>query len=76
MHDEFSVFWWDATGMCHCEMQWVGPAVAVKAARRLTHGPAGQAGVVSRVIITDGGDFCNFEWKDGRVTYDGRELLE
>ncbi|MEY9181825.1 hypothetical protein [Bradyrhizobium sp. CB1015] len=31
---------------------------------------AAKLGVVTRVIITDGGDFINFEWKFGEgVTY-------
>ena len=74
MSDEFSVHWWDAAGGYHEELRSVDAEQAVKAARRLTHGPAGQHGMVRRVIITDGADFCNWEWKDGRVTWDGREL--
>jgi len=38
---------------------------AVKAAHRLTKGPASMLGMVKRVIITDGGDCINFEWKKG-----------
>jgi hypothetical protein len=75
MRDEFSVFWWDAEGKQHDELRFVGAARAVKAMQRLTTGPAARFGMVKRVIITDGGDCCNFEWKDGRVTYDGRELV-
>ena len=76
MSDEFSVYWWDAAGLEHTELRLVGPDEAVRAVKRLTTGPAAQHGMVSRVIITDGGDFCNFEWRDGRITYDGNELPE
>jgi hypothetical protein len=76
MSDEFSVYWWDRDGMGHEELRFVGPAEAVKAVARLTTGPAAKAGMVQRVIVTDGDDFCNYEWKDGRVTYDGKELPE
>jgi len=73
--DEFSVYWWDAHGMQHEELRLVGAEPAVRAAKRLTTGPASKF-AVKRVIITDGGDFCCFEWRDGRITYDGRELPE
>jgi len=73
--DEFSVYWWDTAGMAHEELLLVGAEAAVKAAKRLTTGPASTF-AVSRVIITDGGDFCCFEWRDGKITYDGRELPE
>ena len=74
MIDEFSVHWWDKAGHYHSELAFVDVEAAVKAAKRLTTGPAATHGMVSRVIITDGGDFCCFEWKDGKVTWDGREL--
>jgi hypothetical protein len=71
--DEFSVYWWDAAQNCHEELRFVGAEAAVRAAKRLTEGPAAQAGMVARVIITDGADYCNFEWKHGRITWDPRE---
>lgn len=76
MRDEFSVYWWDRAGNQHEELRFVGPEAAVTAAKRLTSGPASQYGVVTRVIITDRDDYTNFEWKNGRITYDGREDLE
>lgn len=72
--DKFSVYWWDKNGFQHEELRFVGAAEAMQAVRRLTTGPAIALGAVRRVIVTDDGDFCNFEWKDGRVTFDGREL--
>ena len=72
---EFSVYWWDAQGEHHEELRFVGPEQALKAVKRLTTGPGAQVGIVKRVIITDGGDFCNYEWKEGRITYDGREHM-
>jgi hypothetical protein len=61
-------------GTQHEELRLVSAEEAVKAAKRLTEGPTAQAGGVRRVIITDGEDHCNYEWRDGRVTWDGREL--
>jgi hypothetical protein len=74
MPDEFSVYWWDKDGTQHEELRLVSAEEAVKAAKRLTEGPDSQAGIVRRVIVTDGEDYCNYEWRDGRVTWDGREL--
>jgi hypothetical protein len=62
---EFSVYWWDRDNGQHQELRFVKALPAVKAARRLSHGPASQLGMVNRVIITDGGDCCVFEWLKG-----------
>jgi hypothetical protein len=43
--------------------------------KRLTTGPAARFSMVKRIIVTDGGDCCCLEWKDGLVSYDGREYL-
>jgi len=69
MADEFSVYWWDRDGNQHEEMRFVSAERAVKAARRLTHGPASIMKIVRKVMITDGGDFCNFLWEDGVLKY-------
>jgi hypothetical protein len=74
MRDEFSVYWWDKDGTEHEALRRVSAEEAVRAAKRLTEGPAAQAGGARRVIITDGEDHCNYEWRDGCVTWDGREL--
>ena len=63
MTDEFSVYWWDRDYGQHEELRFVSAEAAMKAVARLTRGPASALGFVSRVIITDGGDCCCFEWK-------------
>jgi hypothetical protein len=68
--DEFSVWWWDREDNQHEELRFVGAETAAKAAHRLCTGPAAKLGMVHRVIITDGGDFTNFEWKhDQGITF-------
>lgn len=63
MADEFSVYWWDRDGGQHQELRCVDARTAVERAHHLATGPASMLGIVERVIITDGGDFTNFEWK-------------
>ena len=70
MRDEFSVYWTDRDGGQHEELRFVSAEHAMRAARRLTSGPG--AVFVRRVLITDGGDLTCFEWRDGRVDFDGR----
>ncbi len=70
---EYSVWWWDRDGGQHEELRFVPARQAVEAAHRLTRGPAARLGMVQRVIITDGGDCINFEWRDGRITFGGPE---
>jgi hypothetical protein len=62
---EFNVYWWDRDGGQHEELRGVDAERAVLAAKRLCAGPAATLGVVARVIVTDGDDFCNFEWRRG-----------
>jgi hypothetical protein len=69
-YGEFSVYWWDRAGNQHEEHCGVDAKTAVTAAKRLAHGPASVLGIVSRVIITDGVNCINFEWKKGEgVTF-------
>lgn len=63
--NEFSVFWDDPQGIHHPERRWIGAREAVELAKQLTERPAAQIGIIKRVIVTDGGDFCVFEWKHG-----------
>jgi hypothetical protein len=59
---EFSVYVWPTSpdGQYYRAKANVGPRAAVQAARRLTaHAPA-------RIMITDGGDCCCFEWERGK----------
>jgi hypothetical protein len=67
---EFSVWWFDPDGYSHPEKCFVDAETAVRLAFSLTERPAAKLGMIRRVIITDGGDFTNFEWKHGiGVTY-------
>ena len=53
-----------------CVRRYVGPEEAVKAAHHYCTNVAAQMGFTVRVIIVDGGDFINFEWKYGKgVTF-------
>jgi hypothetical protein len=50
--------------------RFVGAKEAVEAAHFLSHNVAAKMGITRRVIITDGGDQCVFEWKHGEgVTF-------
>jgi len=50
--------------------RWVDGETAVRAAKMHTETAAARLGAVRRVIITDGGDNTNFEWKYGEgITY-------
>jgi hypothetical protein len=68
---EFSVYWWDPEDRQYEEARFTDAETAVGAAVRLTRGPAAVMGIIKRVIITDGGDCCCFEWKDGKNVFDG-----
>jgi hypothetical protein len=55
-------------------VQFVGAEAAVKAAHACTQKPAVQLGIIVKVMITDGGDACVFEWRHGvGVVYPPRE---
>jgi len=70
MRDEFSVAQFFIDGSYEYVRRFVGAEEAVRAARHYTTSVAAKLGVVTRVIITDGGDFTNFEWNFGEgVTY-------
>lgn len=67
---EFSVYWWSIDGTQIEEKRFVTPEEATKAVTRLI-GPACVA-VVHRVMVTDGGDCCCFEWIAGEVIFPKR----
>lgn len=71
MPDErFSVYQFLADGSYERVRELVSGEEAVKAAHHYTHNVASKLGMVDRVIITDGGDDCCFEWKRGQgVTF-------
>lgn len=62
---EFSVCQFFADGTYEYVRRFVGAEEAVMAAKHYTNNVAVRMGLVKRVIITDGGDCCVFEWKAG-----------
>ncbi len=71
--NEFSVYQFFTDGTYERVRSFVSAEEAVQAAHHYTHNIAVKMGVVNRVMITDGGDCCVFEWKDGVVTWPPRE---
>lgn len=69
---EFSVCQFFEDGSYEYVRRYVDADTAVKAAHHYTHNVASRIGITRRVIITDGGDCINFEWKFGEgVVYKG-----
>jgi hypothetical protein len=67
---EFSVWLFFKDGYHIAEQRWLKAEAAVTLAREVTLRPAAQAGLIERIIITDGGDNTVFEWKHGQgVTF-------
>jgi hypothetical protein len=62
---EFNVVQFFKDGQYEYVRRNVSSQAAVEAARHYTSSVAARLGVVIRVIITDGGDQINFEWKRG-----------
>jgi hypothetical protein len=70
MMERFSVYQFFADGSYERVRKFVSAEEAAKAAHHYTHNVASKLGIVERVIITDGGDDCCFEWKRGEgVTF-------
>jgi hypothetical protein len=68
--NEFSVCLFFPDGSYHYERRSLGAEAAVMLARDVTLRPAALAGLIGRVIITDGDDFACFEWTHGQgVTF-------
>jgi hypothetical protein len=72
---EFSLYWWDRDGGQHREMQFVQANTAFDRMTTLTRGPAAKMGVVKKVMITDGMDFCVLLWEDGKLVHPSPEIL-
>jgi len=76
---EFSVALFFENGTYEYIRRWVGAQEAVETAKRCTDSSMLAHSRVCRVIITDGGDFTNFEWISGKgVTYpkhDGNRFI-
>lgn len=62
---EFSVYQFFPDGTNECVKAGAGAEEAVRTAHSYTIRPAAMLGIIQRVIITDGGDYCVFEWKHG-----------
>lgn len=73
--NEFTLYWWDRDGEQHRELVMVSVERALRRAESLANGPASKMGIVKRIMITDGGDCCAFEWthKDGVVFPKGQK---
>jgi hypothetical protein len=74
MSQEFSVVQFFSDGTHEYVRQWVSAAEAIIAARHYTSSVGVKMGLVTRVIITDGGDCCCFEWRAGEgIVYPPKE---
>jgi hypothetical protein len=62
---EFSVYQFFSDGTYEQVRSFVSADEAVKAAQHYSNNVASRMGLTKRVIITDGGDCCVFEWKQG-----------
>jgi hypothetical protein len=68
--NEFSVCQFFEDDSYEYVRRFVSAEEAVKAADHYCHSVAAKTGIVRRVIITDGGDYVNFEWRYGQgVTF-------
>jgi hypothetical protein len=63
---EFSVAIFFPDGSYEYVRRYVSAEEAVHAAQVYTSNPAAKLGITKRVIITDGGDCCNWEWQAGK----------
>jgi hypothetical protein len=63
--DEFSVFQFFGNESYECVSRFVSAEEAVRVAKSLCTSLGARLGTTRRVIITDGGDCTNFEWKFG-----------
>lgn len=63
---EFSVCQFFADGTNEYIKRFCGPEEAVNTAKDFSTRPAAKIGIIQRLIITDGGDFCCFEWVYGK----------
>ena len=67
---EFSVCQFFEDGSSEYVRRFVGVEEALKAANHYCNSVGARRGFTRRVIITDGDDFCCFEWQSGKgVTF-------
>lgn len=73
--ETFNVVQFFADGSSETLPDLRGPQAAVQAAKRWCSSVGARIGNTRRVIITDSGDYINFEWKFGEgVTYPTPEM--
>lgn len=71
---EFSVCQFFVDGSYEYVRRFVGAEEAVQTARHYCTSVGAKIGTTVRVIITDGGDYTNFEWKFGEgIIYPPRD---
>lgn len=66
MSGEYSVCQFFRDGGYEYIRRFVSPEEAMQTFRHYTASVAAKLGIVRRVIITDGGDSINMEWKFGK----------
>jgi len=71
---EFSVYQFLSDGTTERVRSFVTAEEAVKAFMHYTGNVATMMGIVEKVMITDGGDHCVYQWEKGKgVTWDGEK---
>lgn len=68
--EEFSVWKFYADGTNTPIHRFIGPLKAVTSAMECMNSEDALSGKIVKVIITDGGDFTNFEWRHGEGVID------
>ena len=63
---EFSVVQFFEDNSYEYVRRFVSASEAAKAAEHYIHSLGAQLGFVKRVIVTDGNDFCCFDWVNGK----------
>lgn len=63
---EYSVVQFFADDSYEKIVEFVGPEEAIRVAIQTCRSVGAKIGTTKRVIITDGGDFCNWEWIHGQ----------
>lgn len=65
MDGEYSVYQFFAEGNYEEVLRFVDDRTSLERAKALIESVGGRIGTTRRVIVTDGGDCINFEWKFG-----------
>lgn len=74
---EFSVYQYFPNGSYERVLNLVDAETAIKKAHHLINSVGGRIGTTVRVLVTDGYDFCNFEWVYGKgIIFPTQEHLQ